>query len=142
MTIVRYSSYPSKEGGKNKTIGQLQVLGKAWDTQTGGFNFDLRIAEILADRFNANWHKKKNGAGQDVRNHVRPMTRLRMEASKIREVLSANNEYPFKVDSLHADVDLNTKVGPWCFVILWWGLDCTCDVTKSSIANRSCKGPL
>ena len=109
--------------------------------QTGGFTVDLRIAEILADRFNANWYKKRNGAGQDVRNHM-PMTRLRMEASKIREVLSANNEYPFKADSLHADVDLNTKVGLWCFVILWCGLDSTCDVTKSSIANGSCKGPL
>lgn len=110
VSIVQYSSFPSKDGGKNKTVGQFEVIGKAWDTQTGGFNFDLRIAEILADRFNANWHKKKSGVGKDVRDHLRPMTRLRMESAKIREVLSANNEFPFKVEGLHADVDLHTKV--------------------------------
>jgi molecular chaperone DnaK (HSP70) len=110
VTIVQFSSYPSKDGGKNKTVGQFEVVGKAWDTQTGGFNFDLRITEILADRFNANWHKKKSGVGKDIRDHVRPMTRLRVESAKIREVLSANNEYPYKVEQLHADVDLSTKV--------------------------------
>eukprot|EP00602_Paraphysomonas_sp_CaronLab_P000254 CAMPEP_0185031700 /NCGR_PEP_ID=MMETSP1103-20130426/19316_1 /TAXON_ID=36769 /ORGANISM="Paraphysomonas bandaiensis, Strain Caron Lab Isolate" /LENGTH=910 /DNA_ID=CAMNT_0027567315 /DNA_START=111 /DNA_END=2843 /DNA_ORIENTATION=- len=110
VSIVTYSSYETKEGGKNKTVGQFQVIGKAWDTQLGGVNFDVVIAEILADRFNANWHKKKSGKGQDIRDHVRPMTRLRMEAMKIREVLSANNEFPYKVEQLHADVDLHTKI--------------------------------
>merc|ERR1712054_232231 len=41
---------------------------------------------------------------------VRPMTRLRTEAVKIKEVLSANNEYPIKTEQLHADIDLITKV--------------------------------
>jgi len=47
---VSYSSYPVKEGGKNKTIGQFEVLGKAWDSSLGGFNFDVRLADLLAQR--------------------------------------------------------------------------------------------
>ena len=50
MQIVSYSSYPVKEGGKNKTIGQFEVLGKAWDSSLGGFSFDVRLAELLAKR--------------------------------------------------------------------------------------------
>ena len=38
------------------------------------------------------------------------MTRLREQASKIKEVLSANPEFPIKVEQLHADLDLQTKV--------------------------------
>jgi hypoxia up-regulated 1 len=110
VSIVTFSSFQAKDGSKNKTTGQFHVVGKAWDEELGGFNFDLVLADLLASRFNANWQKKKSGAGQDVRNFPRAMTRLRMDALKIREILSANNEYPYKVEQLHADVDLSTKV--------------------------------
>lgn len=108
--IVSYSSYPVKEGGKNKTIGQFEVLGKAWDSGLGGFNFDVRLADLLAQRFNAVWNKKASGKGKDLRDLSRPMTRLRLEANKVKEVLSANSEYPIKAEQLHADVDLITKI--------------------------------
>ena len=81
-------------GGRNKTIGQFEVVGKAWDESLGGFNFDLKIADLLASRFNEAWQKKTSGKGKDLRHLVRPMTRLRLEAVKIKEVLSANNEIP------------------------------------------------
>merc|ERR1719502_723016 len=110
VSIVRYSSYVVKEAGKNKTIGQFEVVGKAWDSSLGLSFIDVKLAELLADRFNALWAKKKSYNGEDIRNFVRPMTRLRSEAVKIKEVLSANNEYPIKTEQLHADIDLITKV--------------------------------
>lgn len=110
VSVVRYSSYIVKESGKNKTIGQFEVVGKAWDSNVGLSFIDVKLAEMLADRFNALWAKKKSYKGEDIRNFVRPMTRLRSEAVKIKEVLSANNEYPIKTEQLHADIDLITKV--------------------------------
>jgi hypoxia up-regulated 1 len=100
--IARYSSLVVKEAGKNKTIGQFEVLGKAWDDSLGGFDFDLVITELLADRFNAIWNKKKSGAGKDIRDFNRPMTKLRVEATKLREILSANQEMSYKAEQLHA----------------------------------------
>ena len=38
------------------------------------------------------------------------MTRLRLEANKIKEVLSANMDFPVRAEQLHAETDLNTKV--------------------------------
>ena len=102
VTIAQYSSLVVKEAGKNKTVGQFQVIGKAWDDSLGGFNFDLVITEILADRFNAIWNKKKSGAGKDIRDFARPMTKLRVEATKLREILSANQEMSYKAEQLHA----------------------------------------
>lgn len=110
VSIVTYSSFVVKEAGKNKTIGQFEVIGKAWDSSLGGFSFDVKLAELLADRFDAIWSKKASGAGKTLRDFMRPMTRLRIEANKVKEVLSANNEIPVKAEQLHADVDLNTKV--------------------------------
>lgn len=110
VSIVTYSSYVVKEAGKNKTIGQLEVVGKAWDSSLGGFNFDVKIAELLANRFNEVWNKKTKGQQNDLKEFYRPMTRLRLEANKVKEVLSANQEYPVKAEQLHADVDLVTKV--------------------------------
>ena len=111
VSIVAYSSAQVKEGGKNKTLGSFEVLSKAWDGSLGGFHFDVRLAELLADRFNENWSKKASGKGKDLRDHLLPMTKLRLQANKVKEILSANNEFPVKAEQLHADVDLNTKVG-------------------------------
>lgn len=87
VTIATYSSYVVKEAGKNKTIGQFEVIGKAWDSSVGGFNFDIKLAELLADRFNEAWGKKKSGVGKDLKDFVRPMTRLRIEATKVSDLL-------------------------------------------------------
>lgn len=38
------------------------------------------------------------------------MTKLRIQANKVKEVLSANSEFPVRAEQLHADTDLNTKV--------------------------------
>jgi len=110
VSIVKYSSYMQKEAGKNKTVGQFEVVGKAWDTEVGGFHFDMKLADLLADRFNEAWVKKKKDKAGDIRDHVRPMTRLKVEARKIKEVLSANLEIPFRAEQLHDDVDINIKV--------------------------------
>jgi hypoxia up-regulated 1 len=110
VSIVTYSSYSAKEGGKNKSIGQFEVIGKGWDATHGGYNYDLAIAEHLADKFNEIWGKKNSGKGKDIRSFIRPMTRLRNEANKIKEVLSANAEYPYRIEQLHSDIDLVGKI--------------------------------
>lgn len=118
VTLVTFSSTTVKETStKNKTVSQFEVVGKAWDTHLGGFSFDIKLAEMLADRFNEAWVKKAskkgnlvNKADYDVRKFIRPMARLRLEALKVKEVLSANQEFPIKIEQLHADVDLVTKV--------------------------------
>eukprot|EP00595_Chromulina_sp_UTEXLB2642_P002829 CAMPEP_0196761474 /NCGR_PEP_ID=MMETSP1095-20130614/726_1 /TAXON_ID=96789 ORGANISM="Chromulina nebulosa, Strain UTEXLB2642" /NCGR_SAMPLE_ID=MMETSP1095 /ASSEMBLY_ACC=CAM_ASM_000446 /LENGTH=901 /DNA_ID=CAMNT_0042111073 /DNA_START=170 /DNA_END=2875 /DNA_ORIENTATION=- len=109
VTIVQYTSVPSKDG-KSKPTNHVEVLGKAWDESLGGFHFDVKLAELLAQRFNEIWLKKRGDKSGDVREHYRPMTRLRLEANKIKEVLSANNEFPVKAEQLFDDVDLITKI--------------------------------
>jgi hypothetical protein len=41
VSIATYSAYTIKEGGKNKSIGQFDIIGKGWDFSLGGFAFDV-----------------------------------------------------------------------------------------------------
>lgn len=38
---------------KDRNVGKLTVRGKAWDATVGGWWFDLKLTDVLADGFNA-----------------------------------------------------------------------------------------
>jgi hypothetical protein len=49
-------------------MNNYSYIGKGWDSSLGGFAFDVRLAEMLADKFNINWNKKASGKGKDLKN--------------------------------------------------------------------------
>lgn len=107
VSVVRYFTYQHKEGkyGKEKTVGALEVLGKAWDNTLGGNALDHLIVEHLANEFNHHYKGSKN-----IRDDARAMTKLRLQANKVKHVLSANTEIPIYMDSLFDDISLNTQM--------------------------------
>jgi len=103
VSIVTYSNFTVKEGGKNKTVGTFEVRAKSWDASLGGDSFDMVIAEHFAAEFEA-----KHGAG--FRTNPKPVAKLRAQASKTKHVLSANAEIPVKINSLFDDTDYSTLI--------------------------------
>lgn len=119
VSLVKYDTYEipeSKLSKKTKTVGALQVLAKAWDMTLGGDAFDHRLVEHMADLFNHQWHKtsgsskNQDGTTKDVRTDTRAMMKLRLQASKVKHVLSANTEVPVFVESLHEDIPFSTHM--------------------------------
>jgi len=113
VSVVRYLSYPHKatKYGKEKTVGAFEVLGSGWDTNLGGASFDARLVDHMALEFNEIWNKKRNdGETKDVRTLPRPMAKLRIQANKVKHVLSANNDIPVFIDALHDDVNYQTHI--------------------------------
>lgn len=109
VSIIKYHSYEvpeSKYSKKTKTVGSIEVLGKGWDATLGGLTFDNRIVEYMADHFNREWRHAR-GHDKDIRDVPRAMTKIRLEANKIKHVLSANSEIPVKMDALHDDIGLS-----------------------------------
>jgi hypoxia up-regulated 1 len=106
VSVVKFLSYPHKESkyAKEKIVGGLEVMGKAWDSTLGGLALDHRIVEYLADEFNKKW------GGGDVRDFSRPMAKLRVQANKVKHVLSANTEFPIFIEALHDDTALHTRI--------------------------------
>lgn len=101
VIICHFFNYDQPQKyGKPKSTPAFTVLAKAWDATLGGQSFDHRITEYLADQLNS---KLKD---VDVRTQPRTMTKLRLEANKIKHVLSANTERPVSLDDSGAHVSL------------------------------------
>eukprot|EP00559_Dactyliosolen_fragilissimus_P008936 CAMPEP_0184862262 /NCGR_PEP_ID=MMETSP0580-20130426/6742_1 /TAXON_ID=1118495 /ORGANISM="Dactyliosolen fragilissimus" /LENGTH=937 /DNA_ID=CAMNT_0027360033 /DNA_START=157 /DNA_END=2970 /DNA_ORIENTATION=+ len=113
VNIIKYHSYERKESkyAKPKTVGAFQVLGKAWDATLGGHAFDAKILDHMAEEFNGIWNKKRNdGQTKDVRDYPRPMAKLRIQANKVKHVLSANTDVPIFIDALHDDTNYQSHM--------------------------------
>ena len=112
VSLVRFFNYDlPQQFGKPKSVPALEVLAKSWDETCGGEAFDHLLVEHLADKFNEVWHKQyPDKSDKDVRSIPRVMTKLRLQANKVKHVLSANTEIPVHMDSVHDDVGLQTTV--------------------------------
>ena len=102
VSVFEFTTYTMKKGSKNQTFGQFQTIGKAWDEYLGGFAYDLKLVEFMADAFNA---MKIRKGKKDVRETPRSMAKLRKSAEKVKKVLSANKQYPITIESLCDDMD-------------------------------------
>lgn len=102
-TLVHFYSYlqPQKYG-KPKRVPTAEVVSKAWDATAGGLALDHVLVEHLADAFEQQNPQITTG----LRDNVRAMTKLRIQANKIKHVLSANADIPVMLDALHNDAPL------------------------------------
>jgi len=112
VSVVRYLSYPHKTSkyAKEKNVGGFEVLSSSWDATLGGASFDARLVDYMADEFNVIWNEKRGTEGKDVRAFPRAMAKLRIQANKVKHVLSANSDIPVFVDALHDDVNYQTHI--------------------------------
>jgi hypoxia up-regulated 1 len=109
VSVIKFHTYEIPEGKyskKTKTVGSIEVLGKAWDETLGGQSFDHLLVEYMADHFNREWRHAR-GHEKDIRDVPRAMTKIRLQANKVKHVLSANNEIPIHIDSLYDDMALS-----------------------------------
>lgn len=107
VSIIQFHSHEKNK----KKIGAFRVLGKGWDSNLGGQSFDARLVDFMADEFNEVWNKKRNdGVKKDVRAYPRPISKLKIMANKVKHVLSANNDMPIFIDSLHDDTNYQSHM--------------------------------
>lgn len=110
VSLVRFFSYePPVKSGKSKPAPGFEVLAKAWDDTCGGLAFDHLLVEHFANEFNQQYETAR-GKPTDVRNIPRAMVKLRIQASKVKHVLSANTEIPVYMEGIYDDVALKTTV--------------------------------
>lgn len=112
VSIMQFHSYEKKEKySKSRKVGSFQVLAKAWDASLGGAAFDARIVDFMATEFNEQWNTKRNdGEEKDVRKYPRPMAKLRIQANKVKHVLSANSDFPIFIDALYDDTNYQSHL--------------------------------
>jgi len=102
VSVLRYSGYMGK---RDRTIGQVEILGVAWDEFLGGNRFDSVIVDNLIEAVKAHKDIKKEGL-TDVRGEPRIMARLKKAARKAKEVLNTIKEYTVHIEGVYKDYDL------------------------------------
>ena len=100
--LVRYSSFADKLA-KKKQYGQFEIKALKWDESVGGDTLDM----LVMDHFMAEFKEKH---GTDLTKIPRAVGKMRKQVRKTKEILSANREAPFSVESLHDDIDLRSKI--------------------------------
>ncbi|GKV46100.1 hypothetical protein SLEP1_g53111 [Rubroshorea leprosula] len=76
-----------------------------WDSELGGQNMELRLVEYFADEFN-----KQLGNGVDVRKSPKAMAKLKKQAKRTKEILSANTMAPISIESFYDDRDFRSTI--------------------------------
>merc|ERR1719437_335706 len=112
VSIIKFHHYEipeSKYSKKMKKVGSIEVLGKGWDATLGGLAYDNRLVDYMADHFNREWRHAR-GHEKDIRDVPRAMTKIRLQANKVKHVLSANQEIPIHMDSLYDDMALSMQI--------------------------------
>mmetsp|Transcript_24177 Transcript_24177/g.56977 ORF Transcript_24177/g.56977 Transcript_24177/m.56977 type:complete len:934 (-) Transcript_24177:73-2874(-) len=112
VSIIKFHHYEvpeSKHSKKMKKVGSIEVLGKGWDATLGGLAYDNRLVDYMAEHFNREWRHAR-GHQRDIRDVPRAMTKIRLQANKVKHVLSANQEIPVHIDSLYDDMTLSMQI--------------------------------
>ena len=99
--LARYSSFTT--GKVKKQHGQFELVSVKWDESVGGDALDM----LLIDHFMSEFKSKH---GTDLTTIPRAVGKMRKQVRKTKEILSANKEAPFSVESLHDEIDLRSKI--------------------------------
>ncbi|RPB06203.1 actin-like ATPase domain-containing protein [Choiromyces venosus 120613-1] len=114
-TVLRFQGRSVKDVGRfNKTVQEVTVLGIGYDTELGGDLFNQKIFEILLDDF-VNSPKAKKLLEEDpnlkntVRTNGRAASKLWKEATRVRQILSANTDTIASIESLYKEIDFRSS---------------------------------
>ena len=99
VSLVTFSSVVGK---KNKTTGSMAVRGVAWDDTLGGWLFDKIVTDLLVEAFN----EKHPSVEPKIDTSAKAMGKLRKEAERVKDILSANTMYKVGIEALYMDKDL------------------------------------
>jgi len=104
-TLVRFERvpHPKHPDDPKKATPTATVLDVAWDDSLGGRNFDENLQQHLLK-------VATKESGLEVASNERSVEKLRAEAQRVKEILSANTEIDARVEGLLEDYNLAKKV--------------------------------
>lgn len=103
-TIATFNVIKSKENGYLEEVPQLTIKAVAFDRDLGGLEFQIRLRDYLAKKFQEQ-HPKIN-----LLQNARALTKLFREAERAKHVLSANNDYTAQVEGLVDEIDFKHRI--------------------------------
>jgi len=112
-SVLRFQGKTVKDGRFKKTVQEVSVMGVGFDRTLGGDLFNEEMVGLLAADFvGSKKGQKALASTQDpnraLRLNGRAAAKLWREATRSRQILSANTETISSVESLYEDVDFRS----------------------------------
>ncbi|KAJ3140974.1 Hypoxia up-regulated protein 1 [Geranomyces variabilis] len=112
--LVRFQQASPPAGKKasssaSSNVVELEVQAVGYDASLGGHSVDVKLQQHLAQEFTKK-HGLKLSKHTDVSSDSRAMAKLLREATRVKQILSANTETFASVEGLIQDLDFRTKV--------------------------------
>ncbi|BGP27455.1 lumenal Hsp70 protein [Rhodotorula toruloides] len=92
-----------------KNVTSIEVHGFGYDLEVGGYVFDRAVRDLLVEAFEQTTGKQLEG-GKKVTDDKRAMAKLLREASRVKQVLSANTAAMARIEGLIDDLDFRTEI--------------------------------
>ncbi|KAF4967523.1 hypothetical protein FSARC_4908 [Fusarium sarcochroum] len=111
-TVLKFQGRTVKDVGKlNKTVQEVQVLGAGWDRTLGGDALNYLILDDMVKQFvDSKAAQKASVDAESVKTHGRAIAKLTNQVSKVRHVLSANQNTGASFEGLYEDIDFRYKI--------------------------------
>jgi hypoxia up-regulated 1 len=109
-TVLKFQGRTIKGPSKrNQTIQEVVVLGTGYDRTLGGDLLnDVVVEDMILEFVQQKKLKALNVQPEDIKAHGKSMARIRKEAERVRQVLSANSAAAASLEGLY-DEDANVK---------------------------------
>ncbi|KIM26563.1 hypothetical protein M408DRAFT_330520 [Serendipita vermifera MAFF 305830] len=104
VTTVPESKSKSKSA-KGSDVTHVTVLGYGYDRVASGSEMDLRLREVLQQKF-----ETAHMRGGSLTGEHRAIAKLWKEAARAKTILSANTESRVSIESFHDDIDFRATV--------------------------------
>ncbi|KWU43807.1 actin-like ATPase domain-containing protein [Rhodotorula sp. JG-1b] len=92
-----------------KNVTSITVHGYGYDLQVGGYVFDRAVRDLLIEAFEATTGEQLE-AGRKVTEDKRAMAKLLKEATRVKQILSANTAASARIEGLIDDLDFRTEI--------------------------------
>ena len=108
-TVLKFQGRTVKEGKRNSTIQEVQVVGTGWDKTLGGDALNqLLVDDMLTKFLDRPRMKEMQVEPIHVRKHAKTMARFWKDAERLRQVLSANSQTQTSFEGIFYE-DMNFK---------------------------------
>ncbi|KAG4304334.1 hypothetical protein PORY_002309 [Pneumocystis oryctolagi] len=106
-TTATFVSFRTKVHSNNKTTTAVEVMGVGYDRNFGGDTITWKLVDYLLDELG---NMKGPKIRKLVKHDSKAIIKLFREASRVKQILSANSEAHVMIENLYENIDYNVKV--------------------------------
>ena len=107
-SLVKFTFVNSTSKSSGQTYLDVDTISMGYDSSLGGRSFDLKLQNILIDKFLST--SGKGTSKETILSNIRTMAKFLREANRVKQILSANIETFASIENVFDGLDFKSKI--------------------------------